>query len=193
MTARGKWSALSIVLASLLVISSGCTDENTFPKPYVEKESDVFEYEKFSGERHSSSLSSRVAKERNFSGFTNMSIEGYRFKVYADVGGPVYAEVSRVFNASSALKVGDVIVFYTGIASQITKTPNAEMLRVHWSDVNLGRIEEVRKERVLVKYIKGGILFEKVGNNTFRATPKQPGSLVWIPKDKVLNVIENEN
>ena len=201
-----KRRLVQIALASLLVISSGCTGENAVLKPYIERSGDISEYEKTFLDNSSQTRKlpyspglvpeereKLAQKERNLSGFANMSIRGYKFRVYADVGGPVYAEVNRSLDASSTLKVGDVVVFYTGIASLITETPNVEMLKVHWNDISLGRVEEVKKESVLVRYIKGGIFFEKISNNTFKAVPKPPGSIVWISKDKVLYVIENEN
>ncbi|GBE18681.1 hypothetical protein BMS3Abin16_01287 [archaeon BMS3Abin16] len=115
-------------------------------------------------------------------------IDGYKYKIISNVGGPVAAEVNRSLNLSTAVKVGDTVIFYTGISSKIREEPTFETLNVGWADINIGTVKKIENEILTVRYIRAGVAFEKKDNNTFKAVPKPAQSLVQITRGNVLDI-----
>lgn len=64
-------------------------------------------------------------------------------------------------------------------------------MKIDWTDINVGRVEEIENATVAVKYLEPGIFFEKVSNDTFQAVLKPEGFLVWIPVERVLHIVND--
>lgn len=105
--------SVAIVLAVLLAVISGYTDGTTVSKPSAD-EGAVSEYEKAFRENGSMarntsppsglSLEEReklAQEERSLSGFKNMSIDGYTYRIYGDVCGPTLITLLAILSALS--------------------------------------------------------------------------------------------
>jgi hypothetical protein len=115
---------------------------------------------------------SLAEKERSLSGYKNMSIDSYRYRIYGDVGGPVFAEVERDINAGDTAVPGDTVVYYTGYGRVVEKKDVVEVLNVDWA--------AIRKGKVLRK-TGGNLTIEKMGTVS---------TIIEISREHVLAVLE---
>lgn len=174
----------AILLTAVLAVTTGCIDGTTISKPSTE--SGISEHEKAFRDNgsqarsmpHPSDLSPEereklAQKEKRLSGFKNMSIDGYRYRIYGDVGGPVFAEVERNIYAGGIAVPGDIVVYYTGYGRVVEKKDGIEVLNVDWASIRKGKV------------------LHKTGENLTIEKMNAVSTKIQVSKEHVLVVLEH--